>query len=90
MMHTLHYYTLYCRYREGRYPDNMEKLCIINTSAIVCNATFCFEHDTNYTTFTLDPPGMTLQPGQSKVGHHLAATSLQDIHTTGAHCMGLS
>ena len=58
------------RYREGRYPDNMEKLCIINTSAIVCNATFCFEHDTNATTFLLDPPGMILQPGQSKVSHH--------------------
>ena len=61
---------------------------IINTSAIVCNATFCFEHDTNATTFLLEPPGMILQPGQTKVSHH-TVTSLYTIHTTGVDSMGL-
>ena len=55
------------RYREGRYPDNMEKLTISNASPIVCHANFCFEQDINASTFLLDPPGMVLQPGQSKV-----------------------
>lgn len=55
------------RYREGRYPENMETLTISNTSLMETKVAFCFQHDHNATTFLLEPASMTLQPGESKV-----------------------
>ena len=55
------------RYKEGKYPENMEKLTICNTSPLEAEMTFCFQHDGNGTTFLLDPPNMVLKPGQSQV-----------------------
>ena len=56
------------RYREGRYPENMETVTVSNTSLMKVEASFCFQYDHNAATFLLDPPAMTLQPGESKVG----------------------
>lgn len=58
---------LLCRYKEGRYPENMESLTISNTSMMEAEATFFFHRDSNGQTYLLDPPTMKLDPGQSKV-----------------------
>lgn len=56
------------RYREGKYPENMEKLTIKNTSPLEAELSFCFQQDSNATTFLLEPPNLTLKPGESQVG----------------------
>lgn len=66
--------SVYRRYREGRYPENMETLTISNTCSMETKVAFCFQHDHNATTWLLDPPDMTLQPGESKVGGASRAT----------------
>ena len=55
------------RYKEGRYPENMETVTVSNVSMMETNVSFYFQRDHNATTFLLDPPDMTLQPGESKV-----------------------
>jgi hypothetical protein len=55
------------RYKEGRYPENMETVTISNVSMMETNVSFYFQRDHNATTFLLDPPDMMLQPGESKV-----------------------
>uniref|UniRef100_H2YKD6 Uncharacterized protein n=1 Tax=Ciona savignyi TaxID=51511 RepID=H2YKD6_CIOSA len=55
------------RYKEGRYPENMEQLTILNTSPLPANISFCYQHDSNATTFLLDPPNMNLEPNESKI-----------------------
>ena len=59
------------RYKEGRYPENIETLLVSNTSLSVVDVTFCFQHDHNATTFILDPPTMTLESGESKVAYYV-------------------
>ena len=54
-------------YREGRYPENMETLNISNCSSMQANVTFCFKRDLNFSTYVLEPPSMTLEPGESQV-----------------------
>ena len=54
------------RYKEGRYPENMERINIINTSPFDSEVSFCYQHDANATTFLLDPPTMKLKPGESQ------------------------
>ncbi|XP_069113582.1 hydrocephalus-inducing protein homolog isoform X2 [Argopecten irradians] len=54
------------RYKEGRYPENMEKLVINNTSPLEADISFCFQHDSKGETFLLDPPNMTLKPGDTQ------------------------
>ena len=46
----------------------METLTISNTCSMETKVAFCFQYDQNATTWLLDPPTMTLQPGESKVG----------------------
>ena len=58
---------LYFRYKEGRYPENMESLTISNISQVVAEVQFYFLHDNNASTFLLDPQDMSLQPSESKV-----------------------
>ncbi|XP_033625714.1 hydrocephalus-inducing protein homolog [Asterias rubens] len=53
------------RYKECKYPENMEKLTINNSSPLDAEVTFCFQHDGNATTFLMDPPAMSLKPGES-------------------------
>ena len=55
------------RYKEGRYPENMETVTISNTTMMEANVVFYFQKDHNATTFLLEPPDMTLQPGESQV-----------------------
>ena len=55
------------RYREGRFPENMEKLTINNNGCLESEVSFCFKEDSNTSTFLLAPTSMKLQPGESKV-----------------------
>ncbi|XP_008288806.1 hydrocephalus-inducing protein homolog [Stegastes partitus] len=54
------------RYKENKYPENTEKLVIHNNSGLEAEVQFCFQHDTQATTFLLNPPMMTLKPGQKQ------------------------
>ncbi|XP_073785286.1 hydrocephalus-inducing protein homolog isoform X1 [Danio rerio] len=55
------------RYKEGKYPENMEKFVIHNNSQMDAEIQFCFQHDSKATTFLLDPPNMTLKTNERKV-----------------------
>ncbi|XP_030060864.1 hydrocephalus-inducing protein homolog [Microcaecilia unicolor] len=64
---TFHFGPLLCgksreRYKSGQFPENMEKITIYNTSPIVTELFFCFQHDVKAITFILEPPNMTLNP----------------------------
>ncbi|XP_025999986.1 hydrocephalus-inducing protein-like isoform X2 [Astatotilapia calliptera] len=54
------------RYKENRYPENSEKLVIHNNSCLEAEVQFSFKHDTQATTYLLDPPAMTLKPNQKQ------------------------
>ncbi|XP_076808093.1 hydrocephalus-inducing protein homolog isoform X2 [Clavelina lepadiformis] len=54
------------RYKEGKYLENREKINIMNTSPLPAQVSFCFQHDSNATTFLLDPPNMSLEPNEVK------------------------
>ncbi|KAM6946364.1 hydrocephalus-inducing protein homolog [Aplochiton taeniatus] len=54
------------RYKERKYPENLERLAIHNNSPLDAEVTFCFQYDTKAATFLLDPPCMTLKPGQTQ------------------------
>ena len=62
------------RYKEGKYPENMEKLTILNTSPLDADISFCFQVDSKAETFLLEPPIMQLKPGQQEVRYHTAQT----------------
>ena len=55
------------RFKEGKFPENLEKLTVCNTSPLDAEVNFCFQHDSNAATFILDPSNMTLKPGESQV-----------------------
>ena len=55
------------RYREGRYPENREDLCISNTSQMDADISFCYQNDTNGSTFLIEPSSMLLKPSESQV-----------------------
>ena len=55
------------RYREGRYPENMERITISNPGQMTSDVSFCFQKDVNASTFLYEPPSMTLQTGESQV-----------------------
>lgn len=55
------------RYREGRYPENMERICISNTSPMDAEITFAYLNDANATTFLLEPSAAYLKPGENQV-----------------------
>ena len=54
------------RYREGKYPENMETFTILNTSPLEADLSFCFLHDSKAETYLLEPPTMLLKPGESE------------------------
>lgn len=54
------------RYREEKYPENVEKLTVMNTSPIDAEISFCFQQDSTAITFLMEPPAMNLKPGQSE------------------------
>ncbi|KAM6936867.1 hydrocephalus-inducing protein homolog [Xenentodon cancila] len=54
------------RYKEIKYPENTEKLVIHNNSGLEAEVQFVFQHDTQATTYLLDPPTMILKPDQKQ------------------------
>ncbi|XP_073328914.1 hydrocephalus-inducing protein homolog [Pagrus major] len=54
------------RYKENRYPENTERLVILNNSGLEAEVQFQFQQDTQAITYLLDPPAMTLKPGQKQ------------------------
>ncbi|RXM33054.1 Hydrocephalus-inducing protein [Acipenser ruthenus] len=54
------------RYKEGKYPENMEKLTIHNNSPFDTEIFFCFQNDMKATTFLLDPPTISLKPNEKQ------------------------
>nr|XP_055030475.1 hydrocephalus-inducing protein homolog [Misgurnus anguillicaudatus] len=54
------------RYKERKFPENMEKFVIHNNSIMKAEIQFYFQHDTKATTFFLDPSQMTLEPNEKK------------------------
>ncbi|KAG2470210.1 HYDIN protein, partial [Polypterus senegalus] len=55
------------RFKEGRYPENMEKILAHNSSALNVDIHFSFLHDTKATTFLMDPPMLSLKPNESQM-----------------------
>ncbi|XP_035827636.1 hydrocephalus-inducing protein [Aplysia californica] len=53
------------KYREGKYPENMETFTVLNTSPLEADISFCFLHDSKAETYLLEPPTMLLKPGES-------------------------
>ncbi|GFS07093.1 hydrocephalus-inducing protein-like [Elysia marginata] len=54
------------KYREGKFPENMETFTILNTSPLEADISFCFLNDSKGETYLLEPPSMLLKPGQSE------------------------
>ncbi|XP_068458365.1 hydrocephalus-inducing protein homolog isoform X2 [Clinocottus analis] len=54
------------RYKENKYPENMERLVIHNDSGLEAEVQFHFQHDSHAATYLLDPPTMTLKPDQKQ------------------------
>lgn len=54
-------------YKDGKYPENMERIKIMNTSPLEAEISCCFLADSKGETFLLDPPTMILQPGEGRV-----------------------
>nr|XP_006823299.1 PREDICTED: hydrocephalus-inducing protein homolog [Saccoglossus kowalevskii] len=54
------------RYKEGKYPENLETMTVLNTSPLEADISFCFQNDSQAETWLLDPPNMLLKPGQSQ------------------------
>ena len=52
--------------KSGRFPENMEKITISNTSPLEADISFCYLTDSKGDTFLLDPPSMILKPGESQ------------------------
>jgi hydrocephalus-inducing protein len=67
------------RYREGRYPENMETFTISNCGSIESVMAICFKNDVNASTFLLEPPEMVLQPGENQVSHTYINPSLSFV-----------
>lgn len=55
------------KYKEEPYPENVEKLTILNSSPLPADVSFCFLADSRAENFLLDPPSMSLKPGESQV-----------------------
>ncbi|XP_069510876.1 hydrocephalus-inducing protein homolog [Ambystoma mexicanum] len=54
------------KYKSGRFPENMEKINILNASPMNAEVFFFFQDDTKAATFILDPPTMTLKPNEKQ------------------------
>uniref|UniRef100_A0A4X2JPP9 HYDIN axonemal central pair apparatus protein n=1 Tax=Vombatus ursinus TaxID=29139 RepID=A0A4X2JPP9_VOMUR len=55
------------KYKAIQFPDNMEKLTILNNSPLTAEVTFIFQYDIKASTYILDPPSMTLKPNEKQV-----------------------
>ncbi|XP_074864560.1 hydrocephalus-inducing protein homolog isoform X2 [Carettochelys insculpta] len=54
------------RYKALRYPNNSEKITILNISPLEAEVFFCFQHDIKANTYLLDPPTMILKPNEKQ------------------------
>ncbi|XP_028813720.1 hydrocephalus-inducing protein homolog [Denticeps clupeoides] len=54
------------RYKEGNFPENMERLVIQNDSPLDAEAHFSFQNDTKGSTYLLDPPNVILKPNEKQ------------------------
>lgn len=68
--------------KANRFPEHNEKLTILNTSPIEAEISFCYLDDSKGDCFMLDPPNMTLKPGEQQV-------SLSHLQPALSHCKGL-
>lgn len=68
------------KFKEGKYPENMETITISNSSPLAAEVSFCFQHDNNGTTFLLDPSHMSLASGSSEVRNIL------DLRNKDVYC----
>lgn len=59
--------SLFCRYKQGRYPENMEKFIMCNSSPLDADVSFSFLSDVKGETYLLDPPTMQLRPSERQV-----------------------
>ncbi|XP_072492710.1 hydrocephalus-inducing protein homolog isoform X2 [Notamacropus eugenii] len=55
------------KYKAVQFPDNMEKLTILNNSPLTAEVAFFFQYDVKANTYILDPPSMTLKPNEKQV-----------------------
>ncbi|XP_074055255.1 hydrocephalus-inducing protein homolog isoform X3 [Macrotis lagotis] len=55
------------KYKAVQFPDNMEKLTILNNSPMTAEVAFFFQYDVKANTYILDPPTMTLKPNEKQV-----------------------
>lgn len=55
------------RYKKNTYPENSERLQICNDSGMEAEVMFSFQQDNQAATFLLDPPIMSVLPGQKEV-----------------------
>ncbi|XP_075998116.1 hydrocephalus-inducing protein homolog [Genypterus blacodes] len=51
-------------YKICKYPENAERLVILNNSRLGAEVQFSFQHDNEAATYLLDPPAMTLKPDE--------------------------
>ncbi|XP_075998117.1 hydrocephalus-inducing protein homolog [Genypterus blacodes] len=51
-------------YKMCKYPENAERLVILNNSGQDAEVQFSFQHDNEAVTYLLDPPAMTLKPDE--------------------------
>nr|XP_025038877.1 hydrocephalus-inducing protein-like [Pelodiscus sinensis] len=54
------------RYKALRYPNNSEKITILNSSPLEAEVFFCFQHDIKANTYLLEPPTMLLKPNEKQ------------------------
>uniref|UniRef100_G3VZI4 HYDIN axonemal central pair apparatus protein n=1 Tax=Sarcophilus harrisii TaxID=9305 RepID=G3VZI4_SARHA len=55
------------KYKAVQFPDNMEKLTILNNSPLPAEVAFFFQNDVKANTYILDPPMMNLKPNEKQI-----------------------
>ncbi|XP_039769505.1 hydrocephalus-inducing protein homolog isoform X2 [Ornithorhynchus anatinus] len=55
------------KYKAVQYPNNMEKLTILNNSSVNVEVFFFFQHDAKANTYLLDPPKMKLKQNEKQI-----------------------
>ncbi|XP_064641495.1 hydrocephalus-inducing protein-like isoform X2 [Lineus longissimus] len=54
------------KFKEGKFPENQERITVLNTSPLDADINFCFLNDSKAETYLLDPPNMVLKPGEQQ------------------------
>jgi len=69
-----------CRYKEGKYQENMEKFVICNSSPLDADVSFCLLNDSKGETYLLDPPTMLLKPSEQQVKRTVLSLNIKLFH----------